>query len=257
MYRFLLRPRWLGFHALVIFGIVVMINLGLWQLRRHDERQEFNAAVTEQIDRAVRPLNELAADDDLEETEWARVTVRGTYLPDQILVFNRSQNGRAGDNVLTPLVLDGTDEIVLVNRGFVPLAFETPAPPGGEVEVLGRVRPSQSRRTGGLTDSTEGSVSEIRRVEIDRIAPQLPGPVLPVYLDLIASDPAVAIGDPEPILPPELDSGPHRSYAVQWFIFSAAVAVGWVLAVRKSIRTRKKVAPDAGATPAEPATTHP
>ncbi len=39
---------------------------------------------------------------------------------------------------------------------------------------------------------------------------------------------------PEPPLLPELTEGPHLSYAVQWFIFSAAVAVGWVLAVRHS-----------------------
>ena len=38
---------------------------------------------------------------------------------------------------------------------------------------------------------------------------------------------------------PELTEGPHLSYAVQWFIFSAAVAVGWVLAVRKSVNARR------------------
>ena len=251
MYGFLFRPKWLAFHALVIVGVVVMINLGLWQLRRHDERQEFNATVTEQIDRSVEPLTDLADDVDLTTVEWARVTASGTYLTDQILVFNRSQNGQAGDNVLTPLVLDDSGDIVLVNRGFIPLGIETPAPPGGAVQVLGRVRPSQSRRTGGLTDSTAGPITEIRRVEIDRIAPQLPGPVLPIYLDLITSEPEVTTGDPGPIPAPELDSGPHRSYAAQWFIFAAAVAAGWVLAVRKSIRSHQRDAADAEPTSLE------
>ena len=43
MYRFLLRPKWIGFHLLVVAAIVTMVNLGFWQLRRLDERQAFNA----------------------------------------------------------------------------------------------------------------------------------------------------------------------------------------------------------------------
>ena len=31
----------------------------------------------------------------------------------------------------------------------------------------------------------------------------------------------------EPVIKPDLSEGPHLSYAVQWFIFSLAVAVGW------------------------------
>jgi len=39
-----------------------------------------------------------------------------------------------------------------------------------------------------------------------------------------------------PVLAPELTSGSHLSYAVQWFIFSLCAVVGWVFAVRKSAR---------------------
>jgi cytochrome oxidase assembly protein ShyY1 len=43
----------------------------------------------------------------------------------------------------------------------------------------------------------------------------------------------------EPVAFPDLDGGPpHLSYTIQWFIFSIAVAVGWVLAVRKSANDR-------------------
>ncbi len=60
-----------------------------------------------------------------------------------------------------------------------------------------------------------------------------------MYLDLIASDPPTEGDYPTPVPPPELSEGPHLSYAMQWFIFAAAVVVGWVLAVRRSIRTRR------------------
>ena len=46
MYRFLLAPRWIAFHLLVVVGVVAMVNLGFWQLRRMDERQAFNAIDT-------------------------------------------------------------------------------------------------------------------------------------------------------------------------------------------------------------------
>ena len=42
MYRFLLRPKWIILHVVVLALVVTMINLGLWQLRRLGERQDFN-----------------------------------------------------------------------------------------------------------------------------------------------------------------------------------------------------------------------
>ena len=58
-----------------------------------------------------------------------------------------------------------------------------------------------------------------------------------MYLELLESNPA----EPKSVSAvafPELGEGPHLSYAVQWAIFSISVAVGWVFAVRKSIRSR-------------------
>ena len=59
-----------------------------------------------------------------------------------------------------------------------------------------------------------------------------------MYVELTGSDPAESGGLPEPIAEPSLDEGPHLSYAVQWFLFSAIAVVGWVLAVRRSRRVR-------------------
>jgi surfeit locus 1 family protein len=39
MYAFLLRPKWIVFHLVVIGAVVAMISLGFWQLRRLDERR--------------------------------------------------------------------------------------------------------------------------------------------------------------------------------------------------------------------------
>jgi len=245
MYRFLLRPKWVGFHLLVAVAIVTMINLGFWQLRRLDERQAFNAVVEERYDAPPLPLDDLLTTSaDPERIEWRPVTASGTYLVDEmILIANRSQGGRAGLNVVTPVRLDD-DRILLVNRGFVPLELlETGAGPGvpaREVEILGRLRQSQEKRLGQLADPVEGDLEIAQRIDIDRLSPQLPGEVLSMYVDLIESTPPELDGLPEPVRAPGLGEGNHLSYAVQWFIFSTAVAVGWALAVRRSIKTHRR-----------------
>jgi len=240
MFRFLFAPKWLAFHLLVIVTVIAMINLGFWQLRRLDDRQVFNATVEARFDDALRPLDDVFGSGvDPDDVEWRPVTASGVYLlEEQILIVNRSQNGRAGDNVVVPMRLDG-GRVLLVNRGFVPLAFEFPDPPTGTVDIVGRLRVSQVRRLGQLSDPAEGDLSQAQRIEIDRLAPQLGDDVVGMYVDLIGSDPADSSPLPEPVILPDLSEGSHLSYAFQWFIFSIAVAVGWVLAVRRSIRTHR------------------
>ena len=240
MYRFLLRPKWIGFHLLVVAGIVAMINLGFWQLRRLDQRRDFNAKVEARGELPPEPLDDVLASGPPDEIEWRVVTATGRYLAgEQIVVVNRSQGGRAGENVITPMQL-GDGRILIVNRGFVPLDITPPPPPDGDVDVTGRIRKSQERRTGQLSDPSEGDLTQVQRLDIPRLEAQLPGEVVPIYVDLLASDPPEAAGLPEPVPRPPLGEGPHLSYAVQWFIFSMCVAIGWVLAVRRSLATRRR-----------------
>ena len=258
MYRFLLRPAWLLFHFVVLLGVVRMSAAGFWQLDRLDQRQEFNREVRERSQQAPVELDVILDDLDAgrldpDTAEWIPVTTAGTYLPDQVLEFNNSQGGRAGDNVLTALVVD-SERTVIVNRGFVPLGVDIPAPPAVEVGVVGYVRPSEVRGRGGLTDADDGDpLTEIRRIDIPRLAAQFPGDVAPVYIQLIESEPPIGPSDPTPVVLPELDSGPHLSYAIQWFIFALCVVAGWVLAVRRSLTVRARAREAATTDPQPPA----
>lgn len=242
MHRFLLRPKWILFHLVVAAAVVAMINLGLWQLRRLDERREFNAVVTSRLQEPTRPLEDvLASGLEPDRMQWLPVTVKGEYVPgEDVTVVNRSQGGLAGQNTVTPLRLaDG--RIVLINRGFSALEESTPPAPGGTVTVEGHVRASQSRRFGQLSDASEGDLTTAQRVDIPRLAPQMPGEVVAVYVDLVSSTPPDG-PPPYPVPLPELTEANHLSYAVQWFIFAVAAVAGWVFAVRRSIRTRRAAA---------------
>jgi cytochrome oxidase assembly protein ShyY1 len=271
MHRSLLRPKWIAFHLVIAALVVLMVSLGFWQLRRLDQRQERNAAVRERSALAEEPigdwLNPSSTADDVAAAEWRPLSARGSYdTAATVLIRNRSLDGVPGYHVVTPIVTgDGT--AVLVNRGFIPRgsSTSTPAPPpapSGTVEVIGRVRPTQARGMFGLSDPDEGTLTEAHRIDVARLAEQLPHPVIPAYLELQATTPQPAGPQPALLPLPELDEGPHLSYAIQWFLFSAMAIGGWFLAVRRSssaARASDRRRPDQQEQPAteEPATPRP
>jgi cytochrome oxidase assembly protein ShyY1 len=178
----------------------------------------------------------------LESVEWRNVIVTGVFRPaGEVIVLNRSQNGAAGVDPLTPVdtTVDGVAHVLLVDRGFVPLSMEIPPPPSGRVELLGRVRLSQERRLGGLTDPTDGALAVVQRVDVARLAPQLtvsPDQVVyPFYVDLLES-PNVDGDIPTPVANPDLSDGSHLSYAIQWLIFGACAVLAWLFLVRRALR---------------------
>lgn len=231
---FIRRPRWLTFHALCLTAVVLMVSLSLWQFRRLDDRQDFNSLVRTRSAEAVVPVEELDLTDP-GSVAWRRVGLAGTYLASEtVLVLNRSQGGRAGVNVVTPLRLE-TGESILVVRGFLPLDAPVPEPPSGPVRIVGTVRASEIRRAGQPTESPDQS-DEFFRLDIERIAAAIELEVLAVAVEREISDP-IDDGSLQPVAAPELSDGPHLSYAIQWLIFAVAVIVGWGLAVRRSYIT--------------------
>ena len=236
----------LGLHLFTIVLVVVMVNLAFWQLTRHNERVTFNESVRARSLDAPRSLDDLLALARTSDTsvadgsvgvrdlEWYLLQVSGEYLAgEDLLLVNLSQDGRAGVDPISALRLaDG--RVLLVNRGFIPLSEATPPPPSGEVTLIGRVRAPQERRRGELTDPASGELREIQRIDPARLAEQLPGPLLPFYVDLLQSNPPDA-----PVLSriaePELTLGPHLSYVVQWFVFSACAIAAWAFIVRRAL----------------------
>jgi len=243
MYRFLLRPKWIVLHIVVLALVVTMINLGLWQLRRLSERQSFNREVRTHLAQDPVPLDSvLTPNADAAAVEWRRATVTGTYeAGSQILIRDRSLNGIAGFNVVTPLRLaDGS--FVVVERGWVPgETTAAPAPPTGTVQLEGRLRAGQVRRhSWEKADPASGVLGTMNRVDIARIDQQVDGTSRPMYLEAVTSNPSDESITAIPS--PELSDGPHLSYTVQWFLFTLAAIAGWVIAVRRHVIGERKAA---------------
>jgi cytochrome oxidase assembly protein ShyY1 len=242
MYRFLFRPKWIGFHLLCIFGVVLMVYLSLWQFHRLDDRKAFNSEVTERSSQSVVDVSTLDISDPA-KIQWRPAGAKGTYLAnEQVLIVNRSQGGFAGMNVLTPLLLDD-GRAIIINRGFIALNATPPPAPVGVVTVVGVLRSTEERSTGQAREAS-GELTEFFRLDIARLQQQIEPELLNVALVAEISEPA----DSSILLPvsaPELSEGSHLSYAIQWLIFATAVIVGWVLAVRKSVANRARSVPSA------------
>ena len=251
--RHFLRPKWLLTHLLVIFLVVLMMSLSMWQFRRLDERKTFNADLRANTNQAIVPIKDLALSlpSNLNDIQWRRVVVRGTFRPSaEVTVFNRSQDGTAGVDAATPLdfTIDGKSYAVIVDRGFVPLATSMPKPPSGEVEVLGRIRLTQERRVGALSDPATGVLSEAQHLDVKRLSGQTQlnaqQTVLPYYLDLLES-PQITSSLPAQVTNPKTDNGAHLSYAIQWILFSLCAIAAWVILVKRAMRALKPISTDA------------
>ena len=231
MLRLLARPRWIALSLLVVGLIVMCIELGLWQLRRLDDRREFNAAVTASTTADPIAIEQLPGD---EAAEWTVVRATGRYdAEDELLVRNRTLDSTNGFYVVTPLVTD-VDSRLLVLRGWVPAGNtarespDVPAPPAGEVSVTGRLRTSETAHR-ALAAEIPGQVTAL---DTQAIGGLLGVAVYEQYVELIDQDPPA--GDvPRPLPAPEVSDGPHLAYAVQWFAFGVIAVGGWVALLRR------------------------
>jgi cytochrome oxidase assembly protein ShyY1 len=245
MYRFLLRPSWVLLHVTVVATIVLMINLGLWQFDRYHERLDFNEIVSARIEAQPQDLNKLLLEIETgtmpaNEAEWLNVFTSGEYLDEQTVnAVNRSQGGFSGVDPLTPMRIAGGKQLVLVNRGFIAQSAqnqESAPAPVGTVEILGRVRVSEVRKTGGLSDPADGLLKEVINIDLNRLGQQIQDLNTEIFIEVLKSNPADSMLL-VPIADPILSSGSHLSYTAQWFIFSVFVAAGWVVVVRRKLKS--------------------
>lgn len=241
--------RWLLATVLVVIGVFINIRLGIWQLDRLEQRRAFNSRVLAQIDQPVLELTGDILDQELASMEYREVIVSGTYdLEKEVALRNQAFGSRPGVHLLTPLQISGSEKVVLVNRGWVPIEngnYESWAsyPEPGLVTVKGMIRASQNRPDyGGRSDPIpapgESPLKAWYFTNIDGISRQVPYLLLPVYIQQ-AGDPSWA-GLPYRTQPElDLSEGPHQSYALQWFTFAAILGIGYPFFIRRQERRRQ------------------
>jgi surfeit locus 1 family protein len=242
MLKTLFTGRQLRLTLVVLAGVVVLCRLGIWQLDRLAQRHAQNALIDAQMAAPAMPLSG-SAPIDPNALDYRRVRVRGVYdSAQEIVLRNRALDGVPGVDLITPLRLAGSEQAVLVDRGWVPLEQSAPAArrafdEPGEVTVEGVARRAQTY-TGGPVDPPRNAdrprLDAWFRVDIARIQQQLGYPVLAVFIEQqpAAGDPPL----PKRVATTDLGEGPHLSYAIQWFAFATTLLVGYLAFVYQRMR---------------------
>ncbi len=254
MVKALFSRRYILITLLVIAAMAVMARLGVWQLERREQRIARNADLVAKLEAAPVSLNEaaLAATWPLPEDRSAVRNVQaeaaGEYdFANQMLLVQQNYRDMPGAHLVVPLVLAGTDQAVLVDRGWIPFDevqsghWQQYDDPHGPVTISGRVQPSQilpsraAEQAGSNPAPPQQPEEEWYRIDIDAIQGQVPYQLLPVYL-LEAPGPQGNIALPYRIEPEvDLSEGPHLGYALQWFAFAIVAGVVYIGALRSRL----------------------
>lgn len=96
-----------------VFFAILFFSLGLWQIERGQAKTTILAEFEDNLSKTPVYLNQ-------ESKKWDRVYVRGKWdNSKQILVDNVINRGVAGYKVLTPLRIIETNQLILVDRGWI------------------------------------------------------------------------------------------------------------------------------------------
>ena len=210
-----------------IVGIGITVALGTWQLGRAQEKREVKARLDARS--AEPPVRISAAEVAVDDVELRRVEARGAFEPRHtVYLDNRIQQGVPGYHVVTPLRIEGSDAVVLVQRGWAPRNFTQrevlPAvqTPAGAVEVRGRLAPPPAKLYAFDTEE-KGPIRQ--NLDLARFRAETGLPLL--ELSVQQAGPAS-----EGLLRqwPRAGSGAEKNYgyAFQWWALCALIAILYV-----------------------------
>lgn len=224
------QPTLVGW-LVTLICIPLFINFGLWQYGKAQKQKVRQQAYeqTGKVSAKVFPESlTLSSKKVREKWQYKKVKVSGEYqVEDQVLLDNKVHQTRAGYHVMTPLKITGSNQSVLINRGWIPAnADHSNVPvvktPEGLQTIVGQAWiPSERYFT--LEDK---STAPLQKKSVWQ------------YLDLNAYQKTVALSI-SPIvikMDPASKAGgfvrqwqvsfkriaTHMSYAYQWFGFAAA-----------------------------------
>lgn len=232
--------------------VAATVSLGRWQLSRAAQKEALQAQIDAQKQKPPLSQAEFLALEKASDSLHRPVRLRGLWLtPQTVYLDNRQMHGVPGFYVLTPFALEGTEQTVMIQRGWVQRNFvdrtklgaiETPS---GIVEVTGLIEPPPSHllelgkaeaaapapaapASGAALQApaAEGSSSIRQNLDLEAFRAETKSP-LRTDVSLQQSGPA-SEGLQRDWPAPALGLEKHYGYAFQWFGLSALVVILYV-----------------------------
>lgn len=194
-----------------IAGVAVLVGLGKWQVERLAWKEDILADIAAHISADPVALPETIGP---ERDRYLPVAVTGEIGDAALRVLVSQKQVGAGYRVIS--VLDTGTRRVLLDRGFVKVSADIPAPPEGEITVTGNLHWPDERLSSTPENDVAGNMWFAR--DIAQMAEVLgTEPVLIVARAL--SVPEVGMSP----LPVDTSGIPndHLSYAITWLSLAA------------------------------------
>jgi surfeit locus 1 family protein len=216
--------------VMTLLGVIALVWLGNWQMRRLAWKEGLLAAIAARTTAAPVPVAAAAASAERgDDVEYERVSARGRFRNDRELhLYAFDESAGPGFHVITPLVMDDGG-VALVNRGYVPYELKDPARRpsrqiDGETTVIGLVRMPEEKRLFTPTNDQKGNIWYWRDVGAMAAAAMggEAGRVLPFVIDA-QEGAAPKEGWPKQGTTRLELPNRHLEYALTWYGLAAAL----------------------------------
>ncbi len=209
---------------------LILLSLSHWQWQRADEKRALLSAEASASQQAPVNIAELV-DEPLEHIRYRSVRLSGHYdNQHQFLLDNQIVNGKAGYFVLTPFMIKGLGQAVLVNRGWLPLTASRAVLPdvglrAEQDSIDGRINffPSIGIELSGAAKPSEHWPALVQVVHSDVLSAKLGYALLPFQIELapLQTNGYVREWKMTTLLSPEQ----HIAYSLQWLGLALTLTV--------------------------------
>ena len=222
---------------LILATMAFLVSLGFWQLDRADQKRTIEAS----IQKANTGVVELIVNqNELLNKEYYEVRLQGSYIGDKQFIYdNQIVDQASGYYVLTPFVLTGQSNAIMINRGFIPW--------NGRRDQFDDIAVDSAFREVKIQVSRP-----IKRIELKTsdISNQFPVLIQAIDFDVIEEISSTSFVDVIGLLDPSSDDGfvrkwepytgsieKHIGYAIQWFLMALVLGI---IGIRIGLKQRKK-----------------
>ncbi len=216
---------------ITLFLLVLLIWLGFWQLNRAQQKR--NLIISYQALKTSKPIKLSSMTGAAINYRYTPVNISGKFDNQHtILLDNRTYQGRAGYQVLSPFIPTGATTAVLINRGWVPMGKTRNELPGinaikGTVSINGII----DVPINNLTLSTKKELNEQWPIRIQTINNKFLAKVLgyPVHQYIVLLSPKSPYGFVRNWSPKQLNPQKNIAYAIQWFALALVLIIIFVV----------------------------